>query len=160
MNPESICWKSIPNRIDGFHAHPCNRAHAKTQTADRTDYADRADHVERALFAREFRLLQLARHWQNHSWPITQSTSILTWLKFPTSYVSVFNSDSKTLFFSKVRANLHVLEKLEPAILFCYVTRARNNLVINLAIWCPKECSSLAWSMSMQIWRDKKKFFI
>ena len=23
-NPESICWKSISNRINGFHPHPCN----------------------------------------------------------------------------------------------------------------------------------------
>ena len=59
MNPESTCLKSISNRINGFRAHTCNHGHAKTQTADRTDYADHADH---AYFAREFRLLQRARH--------------------------------------------------------------------------------------------------
>ena len=60
MNPESIRWKSISNHINGLHAHPCNHSHAKTQTADR------ADHVDRDLFSGEFRLLQLARHWQIH----------------------------------------------------------------------------------------------
>ena len=65
MNPESICLKSILNRINGFRAHTCNYGHAKTQTADRADRADHADHSDqanRAHFAREFRLLQLARH--------------------------------------------------------------------------------------------------
>ena len=65
MNPESICLKSISNRINGFRAHTCNYGHAKTQTADRADRADHADHSDqanRAHFAREFRLLQLARH--------------------------------------------------------------------------------------------------
>ena len=65
MNPESICLKSISNRINGFRAHTCNYGHAKTQTADRVDradHADHSDHANRAHFAREFRLLQLARH--------------------------------------------------------------------------------------------------
>ena len=62
MNPESICLKSISNRINGFRAHTCNYGHAKTQTADRADHADHSDHANRAHFAREFRLLQLARH--------------------------------------------------------------------------------------------------
>ena len=62
MNPESICLKSISNRINGFRAHTCNHGHAKTQTADRADHADHSDHANRAHFAREFRLLQLARH--------------------------------------------------------------------------------------------------
>ena len=88
MNPESIRWKSISNHINGLHAHPCNHSHAKTQTADR------ADHVDRDLFSGEFRLLQLARHWQIHSWPITQSTSILTQPYSVTTNQSY--SDSKT----------------------------------------------------------------
>ena len=57
MNPESICLKSISNRINGFRAHTCNYGHAKTQTADRADRADHADHSDqanRAHFAREF----------------------------------------------------------------------------------------------------------
>ena len=62
MNPESIRRKFISNRINGFHAHPGNHGHAKTQTADRADRINRADHVDRAFFSREFRLLQLARH--------------------------------------------------------------------------------------------------
>ena len=65
MNPESICLKSISNRINGFRAHTCNYGHAQTQTADRADradHADHSDHANRAHFAREFRLLQLARH--------------------------------------------------------------------------------------------------
>ena len=68
MNPESICLKSISNRINGFRAHTCNYGHAKTQTADRaehanhSDHSDHSDHANRAHFAREFRLLQLARH--------------------------------------------------------------------------------------------------
>ena len=62
MNPESICLKSISNRINGFRAHTCNYGHAKTQTADRADHADHSDHANGAHFAREFRLLQLARH--------------------------------------------------------------------------------------------------
>ena len=62
MNPESICLKSISNRINGFRAHTCNYGHAKTQTADRADHAAHSDHANRAHFAREFRLLQLARH--------------------------------------------------------------------------------------------------
>ena len=41
----------MSNRINCFHAHPCNHGHAKTQTAD---HADRTDHVERALFGGEF----------------------------------------------------------------------------------------------------------
>ena len=62
MNPESICLKSISNRINGFRAHTCNYGHAKTQTADRADHAAHSDHANRAHFAREFRLLQLTRH--------------------------------------------------------------------------------------------------
>ena len=65
MNPESICLKSISNRINGFRAQTCNYGHAKTQTADRAEHAnhsDHSDHANRAHFAREFRLLQLARH--------------------------------------------------------------------------------------------------
>ena len=62
MNPESICLKSISNRVNGFRAHTCNYGHAKTQTADCADHADHSDHANRAHFAREFRLLQLARH--------------------------------------------------------------------------------------------------
>ena len=62
MNPESICLKSISNRINGFRAHTCNYGHAKTQTADRAEHANHSDHANRAHFAREFRLLQLARH--------------------------------------------------------------------------------------------------
>ena len=34
----------------------------KSRPANRADYADCTDHVERALFAGEFRLLQLARN--------------------------------------------------------------------------------------------------
>ena len=62
MNPESICLKSISNRINGFRAHTCNYGHAKTQTADHAEHADHSDHANCAHFAREFRLLQLARH--------------------------------------------------------------------------------------------------
>ena len=97
MNPEFICWRSVSNHMNGFHAYPCNHGHAKTQTADR------ADHVKRALFAAEFWLLQLAWQRQIQSWPIALSTSILKWPKFLTSYWSVFYSDSKILFPSKVQ---------------------------------------------------------
>ena len=36
MNPESIYWKYISNRINGFHALSCNHGQAKTQATDRT----------------------------------------------------------------------------------------------------------------------------
>ena len=77
MNPEFIRWKSISNRINGFHTHPCNNGHAKIQTAD---------HADRALFAGEFQLLQLARLTNSF---MTYQTSILTWPKFPTQWLPI-----------------------------------------------------------------------
>ena len=41
-----------------------------------TNCADREDSADRDLLAPEFQLFHYARHWQIHSWPITQSTSI------------------------------------------------------------------------------------
>ena len=85
-----------------------SHGHAKTQTADRAEHADYSDHANRAHFAREFRLLQLARHWQIHSRSISQLTSKLTWPKFPTSHESEQSSTpiQKPYFLVKFNSSL------------------------------------------------------
>ena len=49
-NPESTCWKSISNRINGFHPHPCNHC-----TVQFTHVVNRCSNLESVYITEAFK---------------------------------------------------------------------------------------------------------
>ena len=133
MNPEFIRWKSISNRINGFHTHPCNNGHAKIQTAD---------HADCALFAGEFQLLQLAR--LTNSFMTYHPIDFNTDMALLSDYQSVIYPDSKTSLSSSILACGNFFGCLVKILVIICFVHAAHSLPLNqshgphklhLAVW-------------------------
>ena len=159
----------MSNRINCFHAHSCNHGHAKTQTAD---HADRTDHVERALFGGEFRLLQLARHGQIHSWPITKSTSTSLFpsrvrfsshLFFTLKFFRLLCEDSIPLNqrHTQITCRVGPWTRETWACDFCFANKSSkwHHKISSCGVQSA-ECSSLKWSMVCKFGGTKEIVYI